>query len=269
MLRFFKTLGSITSSMISLILLVGLLAVSYTAWSLYDAAKGMKVPDPYTLGQTVEFFLKALPKPPTERRVAVLPIKGDSVDQIVRRQLEKIMTAAPGYKVIETSDEPNTTRRQLSESKKVDAVIQGGVVPDEENPRQQRLVWSVEGVKESSANEAPWARGQSPGSWIPEDAVMEQRGPLPAGWGLLAWVGCLLLLPIVAASALVKVLEKESNAATFLILLGLTLVNVLLALWFMGWEVHGLLDSLMVLTGGVMGGFYNFLVLERLESLRA
>jgi hypothetical protein len=51
-------------------------------------------------------------------------------------------------------------------------------------------------------------------------------------------------------------------------LIVLTVGNVVLALFLMGWQAEGFLDGLIVLTAFGLGGVYNYLVLEKLENIR-
>ena len=89
--------------------------------------------------------------------------------------------------------------------------------------------------------------------------------------GVLVWLGLVLVLPWASFMLNRWVIQRESNTAAGLLLLGLTAVNALFAFYLVGWDVGGALSWMVLLLGFLCAGVYNFLVCDfqaaRLEDV--
>ena len=92
---------------------------------------------------------------------------------------------------------------------------------------------------------------------------------LGAGWRLLIWVFVAAGLPLVCHPLARSALERESNLLTFLLLLGLTILDVAAALFLLGFSVHSFWTALLVIGALAGSGIYNYAVLNAYEKMRA
>jgi hypothetical protein len=79
---------------------------------------------------------------------------------------------------------------------------------------------------------------------------------------VLVWLGLVLILPWAAWFVTVWIVRRESNVAAALLLIGLTAVDVVFALYLAGWHVGGALSWLVLVLGFLGAGVYNFLVCD-------
>ena len=80
--------------------------------------------------------------------------------------------------------------------------------------------------------------------------------------GVLVWLGLVLVLPWASFFVTGWVVRKDSNLAGALLLVGLTAVDVVFALYLAGWHVEGALTWLVLLLGFLSAGVYNFVVCD-------
>jgi len=91
---------------------------------------------------------------------------------------------------------------------------------------------------------------------------------LGAGWRLLIWLGVAVLLPISVYPVARVALERESNALTFLLLAGMTILDVAAALFLLGFSVRTVWVAVLVVGAFAAAGTYNYLVLNSYEKMR-
>ena len=83
---------------------------------------------------------------------------------------------------------------------------------------------------------------------------------------MLLWIFSAGLLPWLLYPVLNFLLKRGSNAVNFIVLLGLTIIDILLAFALSGFAVTGFFDFLGIILALATGGIYNYLVLEALEE---
>lgn len=87
------------------------------------------------------------------------------------------------------------------------------------------------------------------------------------GWRLFTWVIFVFLLPLITFFLIKYVISFESNTINFLMLVGYTIVDLLLALFLLGISVPNIWIGLM-LTGALsLSGLYNYWISTRIEEL--
>jgi len=91
---------------------------------------------------------------------------------------------------------------------------------------------------------------------------------LGAGWRLLIWLGVAVLLPISIYPVARAALERESNVLTFLLLAGMTILDVAAALFLLGFSVRTVWVAVLVVAAFAAAGTYNYLVLNSYEKMR-
>lgn len=103
---------------------------------------------------------------------------------------------------------------------------------------------------------SPW----SPNTW----AIRARRAsPWPR---ILMWIGATLILPILASPILRRVLELESNSATFAALAAATLVDVLFCFGLLGFSVSSFGPFVFLLGAFSLSGGYNFVAISMLNE---
>jgi hypothetical protein len=98
---------------------------------------------------------------------------------------------------------------------------------------------------------------------------MDRVVMLGAGWRLLIWIGAALVLPLLAYPLARATLERESNALTFSLLAGLTVLDIAVALLMLGFAVYSVWTALLVIAAFLVGAAYNYIVLNSYEKMRA
>lgn len=81
---------------------------------------------------------------------------------------------------------------------------------------------------------------------------------LSIGTKLIIWLCIVLLLPMVTVVFVRRVLDEESNAATFLLLAGYTALDTLAAWILIGAVNIGIWPALILIGGAVLAGVYNY-----------
>lgn len=98
--------------------------------------------------------------------------------------------------------------------------------------------------------------------------TLDRVAGLGAGWRLLIWLGVAVLLPFGVCPLARTTLERESNALTFLLLAGMTILDVAAALFLLGFSVRTVWIALLVVGAFAAAGTYNYLVLNSYEKMR-
>lgn len=80
--------------------------------------------------------------------------------------------------------------------------------------------------------------------------------------GVLVWLGLVLVLPWASFFVTGWVVKRESNVSAALLLIGLTGIDAVFALYLADWNVQGALAWLILLLGFLCAGVYNFLVCD-------
>jgi len=88
------------------------------------------------------------------------------------------------------------------------------------------------------------------------------------GWRLLTWVLVVLLLPLVLSHFLTLLLERESNAANVMALIGLTVIDLLLAFALLGFYVASIAAAGVLIFALLLSLGYNYWIYNLLERLR-
>ena len=84
---------------------------------------------------------------------------------------------------------------------------------------------------------------------------------------LLVWLGVVLALPFVLLPLVLRVLDRESNGANLLLLLGFSSVGLLLAWFLLGLRLGGPVGFGVLTGGAVLALAYNFVVCTAFENL--
>lgn len=113
-----------------------------------------------------------------------------------------------------------------------------------------------------SAKNSESIRNSEPSAQQPEALI-----PGTPGQRFLAWALFVLLLPIVAASVTNRVLQKESNTATLVLLFGYTGLDVLAAWLVGGIQIAGLWSGIGYLIALLAVFTYNLWVCSLLAKL--
>jgi hypothetical protein len=98
--------------------------------------------------------------------------------------------------------------------------------------------------------------------------MLDRVASVGAGWRLLIWLGVAVLLPLGAYPVAQATLERESNALSFLFLVGTTIIDLAAALFLLGFAVRTVWVALLVIAAFVAAGAYNYLVLNSYEKMR-
>jgi len=83
---------------------------------------------------------------------------------------------------------------------------------------------------------------------------------------MLFWIFAAGLLPWLLYPVLNFLLKRGSNAVNFIILLGLTIIDILLAFALSGFTVMGFFDFLGIILALALGAAYNYFVLESIQA---
>ena len=83
---------------------------------------------------------------------------------------------------------------------------------------------------------------------------------------MLFWIFAAGLLPWLLYPGLNFLLKRGSNAVNFIILLGLTIIDILLAFALSGFTVMGFFDFLGIILALALGAAYNYFVLESIQA---
>jgi hypothetical protein len=92
--------------------------------------------------------------------------------------------------------------------------------------------------------------------------VMDELG---AGWKLLIWLGFTLLFPLLTYFVPAKLLPLDSNKVNMALLLGYTVLNLVLVLGLMGFQLSGFSVVIILLSVG-LSGFYNYGILTEIQD---
>lgn len=88
-----------------------------------------------------------------------------------------------------------------------------------------------------------------------------------AGWRLITWLLVLLFLPLLCYPLAVRGLSAQSNAVNLGLWLGLTTVDLTVAVAFTGFRAPGFLGTVGLLFGLALALFYNYGMLTEIEDL--
>ena len=83
---------------------------------------------------------------------------------------------------------------------------------------------------------------------------------------MLLWIFAAGLLPWLLYPVLIILLKLKSNTVNFIILLGLIIIDILLAFMLSGFIVTGFFDFLGIIIALAIGGGYNYFVLEAIDE---
>jgi len=92
--------------------------------------------------------------------------------------------------------------------------------------------------------------------------VMDELG---TGWKLLIWLGFTLLFPLLTYFVPAKLLPLDSNKVNMALLLGYTVLNLVLVLGLMGFQLSGFSVVIILLSVG-LSGFYNYGILTEIQD---
>lgn len=79
---------------------------------------------------------------------------------------------------------------------------------------------------------------------------------------VLVWLGIVLVLPWAAYPVTRRIVAMESNRAAGALVLGLVVVDAVVALYLSGWTLPGTLSRLVLVLGLLSAGVYNFVVCD-------
>lgn len=240
--------------------------------------------------QAVDQLIEALPVPPVQRSILVLPVGNDRADHLFRDTLADALTASGKYAVINRTlteralDMVNAqwTSQQATDADAVTMARRAGaqaalvahfdrfqLVPPTALDLQYRLIT----VPDSPTGAPSQTAGSVTLSAYDLPAAQRAEGvwrPLPVGWAMLTYLLVVALLPIVAANLLANVMERhESNTVNAMLLLGLIAIDGLLLVFLMGFHLSGYIHGFVALTGIASAAAYNFIVLSKLEDMRS
>jgi hypothetical protein len=298
MFKMFRLMIFMTVAATVLLLGAGLMAMGYLGYGSSGDKDDKTARLPASASQVVdeaaERVADSLPDPQTPQTVYIPPIRGDRDDQTLRLRIAQAIDESGKYQAItETLTEKalswanlsgpgeqlpsDAEAREAAKSASANAALVVEVSKFKtSDPPQVKMAWKlVDAGEETSLPLVVDRLDHSPDNPDPKISSSPtayraggRRGPVGTGWALLIWVGSALLVPVALAGGLSKVLAKESNFINGFLLIAMTIGDVVLALFLMGWKADGFLDALIVLSAFGLGGAYNYLVLEKLEDMR-
>lgn len=83
---------------------------------------------------------------------------------------------------------------------------------------------------------------------------------------VLVWLAVVLILPWASLFVTVWVVKQESNVAAAMLLIGLTALDAIFALYLSDWSARGAVTWMVLLFGFLSAGVYNFLVCDFLAD---
>ncbi len=98
-------------------------------------------------------------------------------------------------------------------------------------------------------------------SWWRMDEAARASVVAAVGW-TLAWVAMTLLLPWVTFFVSTRAARADSNAAGFAVIAGYTAIDVLAAVWLLGWSISGAAEWAALIVGTLFAGAYNLLTCD-------
>jgi hypothetical protein len=250
-----------------------------------------------TINQVIQQLPSLASDADEPRRLLVLPFEGDAPSparKVYREKLVQTLADKGAYDVVETL--PRSAMSLMNKSNEAGAPLFSpaqAVKLGREAQAELVLLGNLDALQSDVGNEVKllWtlvnaapkeqadklfsepivtgeAHVRSALGGASEVPLTWKQAIVRTGWSLIIWTLFTLLLPVLGAGVLHKLLEKESNWVNLVMLVGLTLLNLLVALALMGFSVAGILESLLILVAFLAAGVYNYLVLDKLEDLR-
>ena len=272
---------------VKLLVVAGLVVAAYEGWSVLR-------PKPWAPNELQKSAAdavcwqaaKAIPAGlPGVSKIAVLRLGGRDADGYVTAKLTECIQRVGCYDVPSETLGGNVMKELGVDAKPVSALAEAtkagkemgvnGVVfgevaelASDGTSASIRLDLRVANVQKNDVVFADSYRAKEP---VTADAATGVRRSIQATGvvkRLLIWLAFATLLPIILIPMIKRLLEQESNAVNFALLLALTLADLALAYVLCGLAAFGWLPAVAVVGSVVAGGGYNYWLCSTIERLR-
>ncbi|RME78775.1 MAG: hypothetical protein D6785_11830, partial [Planctomycetota bacterium] len=86
------------------------------------------------------------------------------------------------------------------------------------------------------------------------------------GWRILFWLLFTVLLPLSTTSLVIRIASYQSNKYNFLMILGYTAADMLMAFVLTGFNISGTITGILLFLGFLASGIYNYEICDLIDD---